>query len=480
MVAALLAAQKDGTLRLTPAEWDTVVKQGEGIERDISFREAQRARASKAKAESEVAFFEDKVADFYNNPANAAVSFSQLLQVEDENGNSMAELINQSANTAELMKKAKDAYKTVNSIYDISEVQAQNNNLAITDAIDNGTIKNSSDFMRWRQSAQEDGLQLNDDNVKHAYAELEKLNDPEQPYGTQVYKDFKKTIENRLINAMTPDSGDLFTSFDGSYQGTMADDIRTRFQTNLDEHLAAIPPNKRTDPKLIKAAIADAENDVMEFYKQYDSKLYEKQFKSFNDAVNEGTISWTANPNFAAESKRLQDEQQALVLEQKAIIEANRPEEAATNPAIETGNAILFGNEDVIETPVAPTEQVVPKGMSELRYMNYLRNQNITLSDADMKASYVKYKADEVLLTEAGQALTQLNDLNLADVSYDEFNLALEDIQNRFNLTVPTNDEELKFLKEDIIAMQEETGITLSVPVLDNLLDAAWRRFKLK
>ena len=44
------------------------------------------------------------------------------------------------------------------------------------------------------------------------------------------------------------------------------------------------------------------------------------------------------------------------------------------------------------QNPSDPVLKVAPKGMSELRYMSYLRNQNITLSDKDMKDAYAQYK----------------------------------------------------------------------------------------
>ena len=483
MIDALLAAQSSGTLRLTPDEWNSVVKQGEGIERDITFRKAQKTRAVKAQTDSEVAFLEDNVADFFNNPANAAVSFSQFLQVEDEDGKTMAQYINESPNTAELLKKGKAAYETVNSIYDISELQAQNNNLAITDAIDSGTIKTPQDFIKWRQAAQTDGLRLNGDNVKHAFAELEKLNDPEQSYGTQTYKDYKRTTENRLINAMTPKGNDLLNIFsDGTYQGTMADDIRTRFQTNLDEHLAAIPPNKRIDPKLIKAAIADAENDVMEFYKQYDPDLYQKQFKSFTDAVNEGEISWTANPNFAENSQRLAREAQTDADAEKILFEQNRAYSEAKLLALAEANALLFPEDNAqttIETPLDPAVQVIEAEIAQAAELQAKRDADKAIEAERIEAEkQAVIAADEALMTEAGQALTQLNDLVVDNVKDEQFVVILEDIQERFNLTKPTSYAELKFFTEDLIAMQKETGIEISIPVAQKLIAAAMRKFK--
>ncbi|MFS9668872.1 hypothetical protein, partial [Klebsiella pneumoniae] len=103
--------QESGVLRLTPQEWNNITKEGQGIERDIKFRQDQKDRAAKAQLEAEENTVTDIVADFYNNPANAAVPFQTFLQAPvGDTGKTMAEIINASPNTDGLMKKAKDAY----------------------------------------------------------------------------------------------------------------------------------------------------------------------------------------------------------------------------------------------------------------------------------------------------------------------------------------------------------------------------------
>ncbi|WP_305230119.1 hypothetical protein, partial [Klebsiella pneumoniae] len=53
MIEALTTAQESGVLRLTPQEWNNITKEGQGIERDIKFRQDQKDRAAKAQLEAE-------------------------------------------------------------------------------------------------------------------------------------------------------------------------------------------------------------------------------------------------------------------------------------------------------------------------------------------------------------------------------------------------------------------------------------------
>ena len=46
------------------------------------------------------------------------------------------------------------------------------------------------------------------------------------------------------------------------------------------------------------------------------------------------------------------------------------------------------------------------------------------------------------------------------------------------NLTLPTNYQEVKFLAEDLGAIQEETGLRINADVVQQLLLAAIARFK--
>lgn len=488
MIEALLAAQESGDLKLTPAEWNEVTKQGEGIQRDINFRTAQKERATKAQRAAEVSQAEELVTDFYNNPANAGASFQQFLNTPTkEGGPTIAEMINSSPNSTEILNKAKAAYETVNTIYEIPKGQELANNYALTEAFDTGAITNQSEMLAWISGAQKDGFRFNDANLIHADNELRKRNDPEAPYSSQTYKDYKQATLNRVVNAMSPEGSALITSFDGSYQGKMADDIKIRFQGYLDDHLKGVPDN---NPEAIKAAIANAERSVMEFYKQNDPALFKQQFDAFETAVNDGKLSWTANPYFAQESARLLAENEARVAEEAAIMNANRSNE--TTPFvrpdinIQAGDAVLFG-EQVEEGTI-----VVPEDPAQVEVQNAMEQANAQAAERKAQADAAaaaeaqrleterqdKIVADEKLMDEAAIAVQDLNKMVVENVSEEEFDQLLTTIQERFNLTLPTNYQEVKFLAEDFFAIQEETGIDINKDVAQKLLLAAIARFK--
>ena len=488
MVDALLAAQKSGTLRLTPAEWNGVVNQGEGIQADIDRRVARQKRVATAQAAAEVAGLEDGVADFFNNPNNASATFQQFLQAPiDDSGMTMAEQINQSPNTPELLKKAKAAYDTVTSIYEISEGQSQLNQVAITSAINDGTIKTPNDFFSWRQQAQKDGLRFNNADVKHAFSELEKLNDPEASHSTEAYKTYRKATENRLINAMTPDTDDLIPSFDGTYQGTMADDLRIRFQQSVDGYLNAIPPNKRLDPTSIKEAIFNAEKDVMDFFKENDPTLFNNQFKDFTTAVNKKEISWTSNPYFAREAAELVKEQQRLEAVELQKMAQNRADGAVdkrfdrSDLELQQGSSILFGEGDGITEPVMPNS---PEMQATVDAANAAQLESQRVAEENKAAKLAAQEAevaaqaaeDEQLVTDTTRAVNDLNNIVVDTVSPEEFDAILSNLQEEFNLTIPTNRSELSSLMEDIRAVQEEAGVQLDMDVYERLYKAGLRK----
>lgn len=434
MIDALLAARENGDLRLTPDEWNKVVNDGQAIQRDINFRQAQQERVAKAQSEAEEKTLVDAVADFYNNPQNAAVPFSTFLQAPvGDSGQTMADIINSSPNTSTLMKKAKEAYTTINSVYDIPKPQELGNNYAISEAFEKGDITDMPSMMSWFKQAQADGLQFNDQNWTHAYGELNKFDDPDQPYKTQTYKDYKTPALNRVIGALTPDDNSLSFSFEGEYQGGMSDDIKIRFQGYVDEAIAAIPEGKQKDPELIRKAIELAERQTMDFYKQNDPDLFGNQFDSFTDAVNKGTVSWTSNPYFAQEAARLAEEQQALVAEEQRKMTLNRVDGFIDNRfnrqdlELQAGNDILFGGDAPVQTQ---------------------------------------------------SAVVQLNDLVAETLSDQDVSSILSDLQQRFNLTIPTNPSELNFLVEDLRAIQEEAGVDIDIDVYERLLEAALNKIK--
>lgn len=488
MIEALIAAQESGDLKLTPAEWNEVTKQGEGIQRDINFRTAQKERATKAKREAEVRQVEELVTDFYNNPANAGADFQQFLSTPTkEGGPTIAEMINSSPNSTEILNKANAAYKTVNTIYEIPKRQELANNYALTEAFDTGAITNESEMLAWFQGAQKDGFRFNDENFTHAYTELEKRNDPEAPYSSQTYKDYKQATLNRVINAMTPEGSDLIPTFEGSYQGTMADDIKIRFQGYLNDYLKGVPDN---NPEAIKAAIANAERSVMEFYKQNDPDLFKQQFDAFETAVDKNELSWTANPYFAQESARLLAENEARVAEEAAIMNANRSDE--TTPFvrpdidIQAGEAVLFGEQVEEGTIVVPEDPAQVEVQNAMEQANAQAAERKAQAEAEAAAEAARLEterqnkivADQELMSEAAKVVQDLNEIVVDNVSADEFDQLLTGIQERFNLTLPTNYQEVKFLAEDLGAIQEETGLRINADVVQQLLLAAIARFK--
>ena len=491
MIEALLAAQESGDLKLTPDEWNAVTKQGEGIQRDINFRTAQKERAAKAQATAEVNQFEELVTDFYNNPDNAGASFQQFLGTPTkEGGPTIAEMINSSPNSTEILNKAKAAYETVNTIYEIPKRQELANNYAITDAFDTGKITNQSEMLAWIQGAQKDGFRFNNENFIHADSELKKREDPDAVYSSQTYKDYKQATVNRVINAMTPEGSSLITSFDGSYQGEMADDIKIRFQGYLDDHLKGVSDN---NPDAIKEAIANAERSVMDFYRKNDPDLFNKQRDAFESAVDNKEISRTANPYFVAEKARLIEEQQAYDAEQNRLLTAeqtngalNATEGGRVDINIQQGNAVLFGDQTEDGAIAVPQDPAQVEIQDSIQQANEQAAQRKAQAEAEASAEAARLEAerqtkiadDKKLMSEASQAVEDLNEIVVDNVSPEEFDQILTSLQERFGLTIPTNYQELKFLTEDLGAIQEETGLTIDTDVAQQLLKAAMARFK--
>jgi hypothetical protein len=491
MIEALLAAQESGDLKLTPDEWNAVTKQGVSIQRDINFRTGQKERAAKAQAEAEVNKFEELVTDFYNNPDNAGASFQQFLGTPiKEGGPTIGEMINSSPNSTAILKSANDAYKTVNTIYEIPKGQALANNFALTEAFDNGEINNQHEMLAWIAGAQKDGLRFNEDNFTHAYTELEKRLDPDAVSNTQTYKDYKQATLNRVINAMSPEGSKLTLSLDGSYQGTMADDIKIRFQGYLGDYIESVDPK---DPDAIKAAIANAERSVMEFYKQNDPNLFNKQFDSFNSAVGKNEISWTANPYFAAESAKLLEEEQAYDVEQNRLLAAeqangaiNATEGGRVDIDIQAGNDLLFGDQTEDGAIAVPQDPAQVEIQDSIQQANEQAAQRKAQAEAEAAAEAEKLEIERNtkqfkearLMVDASRAVEDLNKIVVENVKPEEFDQILTSLQERFNLTIPTNYQELKFLSEDLGAIQQETGLAIDTDVAQQLLKAAIARFK--
>ena len=484
MVEALLAARNDGSLRLTPAEWNATVNQGEAIQADIDRRVERQVRLDKAQAVAEGNAINDVVADIAMTTPN--ISFAQMLQLPTENGMTMGEMIAASPNTTALMKSTKAAYESASAVFDITPEQELINNVAISDAIDNGEITDPASWLSWKGNAtQNGGLQFNEKNSEHVFAELEKVNDPEQAQGTQVYKDFTKTATNRLIQALTPNGeGILSLNFDGEYSGGSSATIKDRFNTTVNAYLQAIPPNKKTDPALIQEAIAKAENDVMNFYRDNDREFYDNRLGEFEDAVKAGTESETNNRYFATEERRLFEEQQAYDAEQNAISNADLSNETTpfirSDLNIQAGNNVLDGvgdtpQETTINTNSPEVQSTVDAANAAVIEQKRVAEENRLTNEANEAAKVVAQKAEDAnLISDSKTAVETLNSLkNITPASALE---TLGKLQEQFNLTVPTNYQELTFLMEDLQALQQEAGVNIDMGAFEKLHKAALRQ----
>ena len=170
-------------------------------------------------------------------------------------------------------------------------------------------------------------------------------------------------------------------------------------------------------------------NFTGDFYKQNDPSLFNKQFESFTDAVNKGTVSWTSNPYFAQEAARLAEEQAAAVAEQTLNMEAARSSETV---------------------PFGRTDLDIQKGASVL---------GLTV-DENNTATSVDYNK---MLVDANAFIQNLNE---ATINEQSIPVIAQEMFDKFNITVPRNAEEYGYFKEDIAALHEESGISITPEVM--------------
>ena len=194
----------------------------------------------------------------------------------------------------------------------------------------------------------------------------------------------------------------------------------------------------------------------------------------------------TTNPYF----EQLLAEQQSLVAEELVILNANRSDE--TTPFvrpdidIQAGDALLFGEEVEDGTIVVPEDPAQVEVQNAMEQANAQAAERKAQADAAAAAEAQRLEterkdkivADQELMSEAAKVVQDLNEIVVDNVSTDEFDQLLTSIQERFNLTLPTNYQEVKFLAEDFSAIQEETGLTINQDVAQQLLLAAIARFK--
>ena len=103
--------------------------------------------------------------------------------------------------------------------------------------------------------------------------------------------------------------------------------------------------------------------------------------------------------------------------------------------------------------------------------------ENRAAKVATQEAKVAAQKAeDEQLVTDTSRAVADLNNLVVDNISPDEFDAILSNLQEEFNLTIPTNHSELSSLMEDIRAVQEEAGVRLDMDVYERLYKAGLRK----
>jgi len=147
---------------------------------------------------------------------------------------------------------------------------------------------------------------------------------------------------------------------------------------------------------------------------------------------------------------------------------------------------VLFGEQVEEGTIVVPEDPAQVEIENAVQQANAQAAERKAQAEAEAAAEAVRLEAerqtkiadDKKLMSEASQAVEDLNEIVVDNVSPDEFDQILTSLQERFGLTIPTNYQELKFLTEDLGAIQEETGLTIDTDVAQQLLKAAMARFK--
>jgi len=204
-------------------------------------------------------------------------------------------------------------------------------------------------------------------------------------------------------------------------------------------------------------------------------------------------LSVTANPYFEQEKANLLAEQQAYDVEQNRLISAEQAnktldaqEGGRLDIDIQAGEAVLFGEQVEEGTIVVPQDPAQVEIENSVQQANAQAAERKAQAEAEAVAEAArleterqnKIAADQELMSEAAKVVQDLNEIVVDNVSTDEFDQLLTGIQERFNLTLPTNYQEVKFLAEDLGAIQEETGLSINKDVVQQLLLAAIARFK--
>ena len=501
MVDNLLAARKSGKLRLTPAEWNATVNQGEAIQADIDRRVARQAVVAKAASDQVVALVEDATADFFLDPANASVSIPQFLASPvGDTGQTMGEMIAASPNSPEIMKKLTAAHATLTPIHEISTQQEEFNNYNLTAAFRRGEIQNGQDLQKWMQTQNASGNPLNDANIKYGFTELAAFTDPERSQSTDAYKTFYKAYLDQVLNSMNPADDPFFQNMMGNVSGDLVPRLSMDFETAALEYVSAIPVGQKLNPKAIREALEEAQAAVMDRIQEQYPDLYNKQLLEQTGKTE--TPLELLSPQMANEVARRQEEKRVAVATKTAAIvaagegpidpalqqqlrDANvgsdaRPDAADDPLEAIAGDGVKLGANAINQefnlgddTPVSP-EVTEEEGMAA--YAKKLAEEaGYTVTDEQTAINASKAAAEQAAV-EAEQAVVStvseiINTLNEGP-SNDGLYSALDTLE-MYGVELPTNGATLTKFLGSIRDLESRTGLKLDRSVLEALMNAA-------
>ena len=505
MGQALLDARESGALKLRPDEWLTISNNVEKIEKDVAFRKSLQIKEREAQDKQNLSIMTDAAADFFMDPNNQQMNMADFLQMPSgqEDGQTMYDLISSLPNTSAVMDKVESTFKTLKTVYTPDARQESINTFLLRQAKDNGEFTDQTSFIDW---AEKTDLPLSDKNFTETMDALANANDPESAYGTQSYKKGRPQAINRIIDVMNADAGLTFNAF-GEAEGEMAPTITLQFDDFLNDRLNALPEGKAKDPDAVAAAILAAEKDTMEFLRETERAAYDKAFNAYGNQRDASTT--LANPFLEGEAARLQEEQRVedeaafadysdlsnetvpftrpdLEVQAAAIeiykIEAAAQAQAAADAEANKSDYAKWKEMSRSERRAAGLPESVIGGEIEFRrFMSGIVGEDLPsrtqLREQEQAERQAGIEADAALMGEAAKLAERLSTLDINATSLDAIGEILADIQQQLNITIPTNYQELEFLGQDLMALQEETGVKINQEVMAKLLQAAMERF---
>lgn len=399
-------AFSEGSLQLTPAQWNAISDARQGIQRDIEYRIGVQERLETRQRELEVRTATDTATDFYlSDPSNMAVSPQAFVSQNPD----MAAMIAASPNSSQILTAINDAYKTVTDIStSLSPEHEAINDLEITSAIRSGDITDTASLVDWIGASRTSGNAFTESNITNAFATLADYNNPEGVYSTQTYKDFSNATEKRVVTGLV--SAPEFSFMGDGYEDQQSLFVQSKYREYEAARVAAIPLNNRRDPAAIRQALEAAAQDTHDYFRQTDPDFYGAKVQDYAGAVAGGTIPRFTDPNFVTEIGRLAEAQRvedaATAAEFNAVL---TPDQQAA--MIAEGNDLLgLGNPDPV---VAPVDTQTPQTPLE---------QSIANAEADRQAAIEAQQAQEAAALAAEEARVAEADRRAVEIQKQAIN----------------------------------------------------------